>query len=191
MRAHPFSLVCIAIAALALAPAACSDPVRAQREAELGPETEGGPSPNHRPGQDCLVCHDEQGGATPTMIVAGTIFADPSPGAAGAENVEIQFTDAKPNGAPLEPIYSYPSGNFWVVPQQWPDIRFPFKVRLVTESNAVVAMVSTVNREGSCNFCHRPNPAPPYDEIAREIARRSTGQIYVSATPASNQGGGP
>lgn len=189
MRAHPFALGCFVVAVLA--PAACSDPVRAQREATVGPEDPGGPSVDHRAGQDCLVCHDEQGGAKPRMVVAGTLYVDPSPGAAGAENVEVQFTDATPNGAPLQPIISFKSGNFFVTPEQWPGLKFPFKVRLVTETNATVAMVSTVNREGSCNFCHRPNPEPPYNDEQRELARRSTGQIYVNATPAAGQGGGP
>lgn len=188
MRGCPFLTLCLVVAILA--PASCSDPVRAQREAEVGPEDPAGPSPDHRAGQDCLVCHDEQGGATPEMIIAGTVFTDPSPGAAGAEGVEIQFTDGA-EGRPLDPIITTRSGNFWVLRTNWPRQTYPFKVRLRTESGNIVPMQSTVNREGSCNFCHRPNPEPPYDELERELARRSVGQIYVSATPAGNQGGGP
>lgn len=188
MRAHPFAIACLVVAVIS--PAACSDPVRARREAEVGPEDPGGPSIDHRRGQDCLVCHDEEGGAQPEMVVAGTVFADPSAGAAGAENVEIEFVDAN-NGSPLRNPTTSRSGNFFVQKTEWPRLVFPFKVRLKAEGGNIVPMLSTVNREGSCNFCHRPNPPEPYTDLDREIARRSTGQIYVSATPAGNQEGGP
>lgn len=186
MRVHPLSLLCLAVAAIS--PAACSDPVRDQREAALGPEDPEGPSVDHRRGQDCLVCHDSQGGAQPEMVVAGTVFADPSAGAGGAENVEIEFVDAN-NGSPLENPLTFKSGNFFVTKGQWPRQAFPFKVRLKAPGGNVVPMLSTVNREGSCNFCHKPVPPEPYTELDREIARRSTKQIYLSATKA--QGGNP
>jgi hypothetical protein len=184
MRIHPL-LFCVLLTAV-IAPAACSDPVRAQREAEVGSEDPQGPSPDHRRGQDCLLCHDAEGGATPEMVVAGTVFADPSAGANGVENVEIEFVDAN-NGGPIVNPLTYPSGNFFVTKDQWPRQVFPFKVRLKTESGSLVPMASTVNREGSCNFCHRPTPAEITDR-ERELARRSTTQIYVNPTP---QGGGP
>jgi hypothetical protein len=184
MRVHPLPALCLVVAVLA--PAACSDPVRDRREAAVGPEDPEGPSVNHRRGQDCLVCHDEEGGATPEMIIAGTVFADPSAGAPGVENVEVQFVDAN-NGSPIGPTFTFPSGNFFVTKDDWPGQAFPFKVRLRTESGNFVPMNSTVGREGSCNFCHRPTPAE-IDDLQRELARSSTTQIYVSATP---QGGGP
>lgn len=191
MRVHPFtrSFLVVALAFAAIAPIACSDPVRDQRLAQVGPENPEGPSLDHRAGQDCLVCHDQQGGAQPELIVAGTVFQDPSSGAAGAENVEIEFVDATNNSPLLNPITG-PSGNFFVTREMWPKLTFPFKVRLNADGN-FVPMLSTVNREGSCNFCHRPNPPQPYNDLDRELARRSTGQIYVSATPSGNQGGGP
>lgn len=179
MRVHPLALCCLVVAALA--PAACSDPVRDKRVAELGPEDPEGPSVNHRRGQDCLVCHDAEGGSKPELAVAGTVFADKSSGAEGAENVEIQFVDAN-NGSPLQNPITYPSGNFFVEKAQWPRLTFPFKVRLKAPGGNLVAMASTVNREGSCNFCHKPNPPEPYTDLDRELARRSTGQIYLSAT---------
>lgn len=188
MRAHPlhpFSLGCLVVAVLA--PASCSDPVRDRREAELGPEDAEGPSVDHRRGQDCLVCHDAEGGATPEMVVAGTVFADPSSGAAGAENIEIEFVDAN-NGSPLRNPITARSGNFFVTRGEWPRQTFPFKVRLKAEAGTIVPMLSTINREGSCNFCHRPTPPEPYTELDRELARRSTTQIYLSA---QKQGGGP
>lgn len=190
MRVHPLSrlFALVAIAVAAISPAACSDPVRDQREAALGPEDPEGPSVDHRRGQDCLVCHDAEGGAQPEMVVAGTVFADPSAGAAGAENVEVEFVDAN-NGSPLETPLTFKSGNFFVTKGQWPRQAFPFKVRLKASGGNIVPMLSTVNREGSCNFCHTPVPPEPYTERDREIARRSTKQIYLSAT--APQGGNP
>jgi hypothetical protein len=187
MRVHSLLFSCLCLVVGVLAPAACSDPVRDLREASVGPEDPQGPSPDHRRGQDCLVCHDAEGGAKPEMIIAGTVFADPSAGAAGAENVEIEFVDAN-NGGPIFNPFTLASGNFFVTREQWPRQVFPFKVRLKTENGNVVPMTSTVNREGSCNFCHRPTPPEPYTDQDREIARRSTTQIYLSATP---RGGGP
>jgi hypothetical protein len=184
MRVHPFALTCIVVAALA--PAACSDPVRAKREAEVGPEDPEGPSVDHRRGQDCLLCHDEEGGSKPEMVAAGTVFADRSSGAAGAENVEIEFVDAN-NGSPLKNPITFKSGNFFVEKAQWPKLTFPYKVRLKTEAGNVVPMTTIANREGSCNFCHRPNPPQPYTELDREIARRSQEQIYLANT--QGQGG--
>ena len=179
MRVHPLAIFAFTVAALA--PAACSDPVRAKREAEVGPEDPEGPSVNHRRGQDCLLCHDEEGGSKPEMVVAGTVYVDRSSGAQGAENVEIEFVDAN-NGSPLQNPITFPSGNFFVEKTQWPKLVFPFKVRLKTEAGNVVPMQSTANREGSCNFCHRPNPPQPYTDLDKELARRSQEQIYLNAT---------
>lgn len=179
-RSLLFVLGCVTIGALALAPAACSDPVRQREVDDLGDEDAEGPSVNHRRGQPCLLCHDAQGGARPEMVVAGTVFKDQSAGAEGAENVEIEFVDAN-NGSPFVNPVTSPSGNFFVETKTWPKLTFPFKVRIKAAGN-VLPMLSTVNREGSCNFCHRPNPPEPYTDRDRELARRSQGQIYVSAT---------
>lgn len=171
------------LAAAAVAPAACSDPVRESALAALPPEDPEGPSPNHRRGQPCLLCHGEQGGAEPEMVIAGTVYATPEPGADGAEDIEVQFVDARGAGPLANPFTVGPSGNFWVTKQNWPDVTFPFKVRLLRDGEPVAVMTSTVNREGSCNFCHRPNPPEPYTDEDRERARRSFGQIYVGAAP--------
>ncbi len=39
-------------------------------------------------------------------------------------------------------------------------------------------MISTVNREGSCNACHKPNPGSRYS-LPGDDARESVGQIYA------------
>jgi hypothetical protein len=172
-----------AFALLPLLFLSCSDPVRDQRVADLGPEDPQGPSPNHRRGQPCLLCHDEKGGEKPLMVVAGTIYQSSDFDAPGAEDVTIQFVDSAGGGPLNDPITVGPSGNFFVTKDEWPDITFPLKVRLAKNNDVVQKMQSTINREGSCNYCHRPNPqGPDYSDQDRELARRSYGQIYVNAT---------
>jgi len=182
MRAHPVAALCFALAAAA--PAACSDPSRDRALAALPPEDPQGPSPNHRRGQPCLLCHGEDGDAKPEMVVAGTIYASPEANANGAENIEVQFVDASGGGPLNNPFTIAPSGNFYVTKSSWPDLTYPFKVRLLKDGQPIALMTSTVNREGSCNFCHQPNPPEPYTEEDRERARRSFGQIYAGAAPS-------
>lgn len=181
MRAHPLAALAFVLAAVV--PAACSDPSRDRALAELPPEDPEGPSPNHRRGQPCLLCHDDRGGAKPEMVVAGTVYATPEPDADGAEDIEVQFVDASGGGPLNNPFTIGPSGNFFVTKDNWPDLTYPFKVRLLKNGEPAAVMTSTVNREGSCNFCHRPNPPEPYTEQDQEKARRYYGQIYVGAAP--------
>ena len=58
----------------------------------------------------------------------------------------------------------------------------PFKVGLLKDGKPI-PMTSTVNREGSCNFCHRPNPGSPY-ALPDEDPRSSIGQIFVANAAA-------
>src|SRR6476620_191210 len=70
----------IAFLAVALATAAssCADPMREEATAALGGERPGvRPGPHHRPGQPCLVCHDDAGEAPP-FTLAGTVYIDPN-----------------------------------------------------------------------------------------------------------------
>jgi len=160
----------------------CSDPVHDQRVNELGPEDPQGPSPNHRRGQPCLLCHDANGGSKPEMVVGGTIFASSDFDAPGAEDVTVQFVDAAGGGPLNDPVTVGPSGNFYVLKTDWPDMTFPLKVRLLKGGSTVQSMRTTINREGSCNYCHRPNPqGPDYTDQDREVARRYYGQIYLNA----------
>src|SRR5437762_1056198 len=59
----------------AVGAASCGDPVRDDGIASLGPEQPGvRRGPTHRPGQPCLLCHDD--GEATAFSVAGTVFAD-------------------------------------------------------------------------------------------------------------------
>ena len=179
---HPFALLCLLLAGSAAG--ACqlvndTDPNRDRAVEALGEEDKDGPSGNHRRGTPCLLCHDEQGEANAKFAVAGTIYETPAPDAPGAANVEVEFVDARGRFPLNNPVTVTPSGNFWVPKGDWPDLTFPFKVRLARNGQPVASMLSTVNREGSCNFCHRPNRANP-SALDKEIARRSFPQIYVT-----------
>jgi hypothetical protein len=163
---------------------ACTDPVRDKRIEELGGEDPAvPPGPDHRPGQPCLACHSEEGPAKAKFAVAGTVYQTPSAGARGAAGVTVKFVDGEGYGPARDPVTSE-SGNFFVPKGDW-DVAFPFRVGLYKppEAKPLVVMQTTVNREGSCNFCHKPNVAPPYDEAGIEQNKQSIGQIYVGTTP--------
>jgi hypothetical protein len=163
---------------------ACTDPVRDKRIEELGGEDPAVPTgADHRPGQPCLVCHSEEGPAKAKFAVAGTIFATPTPGAKGAGGVTVKFIDGKGYGPARDPVTS-DSGNFFVPKDDW-DVVYPFRVGLYKppKPEPIIFMQTTVNREGSCNFCHKPNLAPPYDEAGIIENKQSIGQIYLGTAP--------
>ena len=161
----------------------CSDPVRDQAIERLGGEDPRVPTgPEHRPGQPCVLCHSDGGPASNfKFAIAGTIFETNAPNSNGAEGVQVLFIDA------ASATRTYPTnaaGNFFIPESEWSDLTFPFKVGLL-KAGKPIPMSSTINREGSCNFCHRPNPGSPH-AIAGDDPRSSIGQIYVAnagATP--------
>jgi hypothetical protein len=157
--------------------ASCTDPVRDREIEALGDEAPGvSPGPEHRPGQPCVVCHSDGGPASgKPFAVAGTVYSSPT-GFEGARDIEVRFVDAA-NGAPTVPVFTNAVGNFFVRESEWPDLRYPFKVALFRNNTVAAQMATTVNREGSCNFCHR-NPAD-FGDNASEAARRYYGQIFV------------
>lgn len=170
--ALPLALLAVALSA------SCTDPVRDRAIDALGDELPGvPPGPTHRPGQPCLLCHSDGGPASgKPFAVAGTVYRTPT-GVEGAGGVEVRFVDAA-NGAPNIPVFTNDSGNFFVRESEWPNLRYPFKVALFRNNQVAAQMNTTVNREGSCNFCHR-NPAD-FGDDAPEAARRYYGQIFVN-----------
>ncbi len=169
--------------------AACTDPVRDAEIDALGPEDPAIPrGAEHRPGQPCLLCHSEGGPAEKkAFAIAGTVYATNAVGAPGAEGRGVQFVDAK-GGGPRRIPEAGPSGNFYVPLADWPDIAFPIRVALYEDDTGggrpIQTMKSLISREGSCNFCHRPNfdPADIDDRDEKQKAiddsRKSAGQIY-------------
>ena len=173
-------LVVVAVAAGGATVAGCTDPVRDAEIEALGPEEPGVPlDGDHRPGQPCLHCHTKGGPAKTAFAIAGTVYETDEPGSKGADGIFVQFVDSA-GGAPREIPQTGPSGNFYVPLQDWPDIRYPIRVGLYTDLNGppTVVMKSLINREGSCNFCHRPNIEDPNEDEIEE-SRSSAGQIYM------------
>lgn len=154
--------------------ASCSDPVIDDAISRLGDEDPAVPvGPLHRPGQPCLACHSERGGADSIFVVAGTIFETAAPDSPPAADVEVVMRDAR-NISPGS-FVTNEAGNFFVRQSEWPDVNFPFKVGLRRGGKQIV-MTSTVNREGSCAFCHQPAQGSPNARPGDE-PRSSIGQV--------------
>ncbi len=168
----------VLLCAFAASSASCTDPVRDRRIEELPPED--GPGPDHRAGQPCLLCHSEGGSAELRFAVAGTVFENESPTARGAPGIVVKFIDGLGRGPTIDPITG-PSGNFFVPADDW-DPAYPFYVGLYEpgKSEPIQRMVTSVNREGSCNFCHRKNPETLTPD-AIEQQKKSIGQIFARA----------
>lgn len=170
----------------------CTDPVRDAEIEALGAEDPGVPQgENHRPGQPCLHCHSKGGPAEDhPFAIAGTIYETDAFDSPPAKDIIVQFVDAN-NGAPRsDPPRTNEVGNFFVPLSDWPDLAFPIRVGLYNDEKKppVQKMKSLIGREGSCNFCHRPNIDPADiknaatdDEHDRLLAgsASSAGQIYV------------
>lgn len=165
--------------ALASFSASCTDPVRDRAIERLGEETGAGPGPEHRPGQPCVLCHSDGGPASDKkFVIGGTVFESSSPQSKGANNVRVLFIDAS---SAQRDTQTNAAGNFFIREEEWPDLTFPFKVGLLSGTTPI-PMTTTVNREGSCNFCHKPNTGSPL-AVPGDDPRDSIGQIYVVANP--------
>ena len=173
----------VAFAAFAaFASMSCSDPVRDRRIGELGGENPSVPTgPLHRAGQPCVLCHSAGGPASKfPFAVAGTIFETNGADANGAEGVQVLFIDAASSQRRYD---TNAAGNFYIPESEWSDLTFPFKVGLLSKDGKQVPMNSTVNREGSCNFCHRPAAGSKLS-LPTDDPRSSIPQIFVAAQAA-------
>ena len=180
-------LLVISVLALAVGVPAggCTDPVRDQEIEALGPEEPGvQPGENHRPGQPCLHCHSKGGPASDhPFAIGGTIYKTPAFDSEPAADISVQFVDAKGGGPRLIPVTN-DVGNFWIPLEDWPDLAFPIRVGIYTDETKgpTQTMKSLIGREGSCNYCHRPNRDPDELEDADiENNKQYVGQIYVQS----------
>lgn len=150
--------------------AACDNPVVDAKIEALGGEREGvEQSEYHRPGQPCVLCHSTYEGASPQMVIGGTVFSDPGTFQRPVEDVDIVLYDA------VGDVYTAKTnciGNFYIekgdrVPQ-FPlaaEIRCPTYSasgeKLVDAMNRpirkVISMNSWLSRDGSCATCHSLN----------------------------------
>ena len=156
-----------AVLASIFAPLACVDLVHEDKVQALGGETPGlPPGPLHRPGQPCVTCHGGSGPASLQLSIAGTVYvtqgaSDPAVGA------QVQIKDI--NGTILN-AKTNESGNFYVTPGEWQP-KYPLQIQ-VSLNSSQQAMISVINRDGSCADCHGPAPGP-----------RSPGPIYLNRAP--------
>lgn len=166
------------IVAFACAFISCSDPVRDKQIGQLGGEDPAVPTgPEHRPGQPCVLCHSAGGPASNfPFAIGGTIFETNGPDSNGAEGVQVLFIDAASSQRRYD---TNAAGNFFIPQSEWSDLTFPFKVGLLSKDGKQVPMSSTVNREGSCNFCHRPVPGSKL-ALPTDDPRASIPQVYVT-----------
>jgi hypothetical protein len=154
-------LLAAAWAAAALGAGCVDDPVRAEIVASLGPESAHvRPGPLHRPGQPCLVCHEE-GGEAPAYSVAGTVYRRKGSSEPAAK-VDVILMDAAGRSFRTR---SNCAGNFFVDPAEFVP-RYPMWVTLRV-GNYQADMDSRIYREGSCAGCHLDRAsqraaAPPY-----------------------------
>jgi hypothetical protein len=153
----------------------CSDPVRDMAVERLGSEAQGvSPGPLHRPGQPCLVCHSEHGPASHTpFVLAGTVFETPAPESRLASRIQIHVRDSE-NQSPGV-FETNEVGNFFITQEDWPDMAFPVRVGIERDGKTK-EMATSINREGSCNFCHKPATNSRY-AIPGDEPRTSIGQI--------------
>lgn len=150
----------------------CTEPVREKQIQALGDEDPNVPiGVDHRPGQPCLVCHADGGPASnKPFVLAGTVYQTRASNSPGAGGLFVRFTDATGAGPNVD-IQTSQSGNFFVTADQFPGMAFPVKAALFDKDKTFLqAMQTTINREGSCNFCH---------DTLTDDSRRSIGAIYA------------
>ncbi len=166
----------LGLAGLACLVVSCTDPVKDRAIERLGGEDPNVPmGPEHRPGQPCVLCHSEGGpAAAKPFAIAGTIFETNAPDSKGAEGVQVFFIDAAAGTRNYE---TNAAGNFFIPQSEWNDLTFPFKTGIL-KGDKKGTMISTVNREGSCNFCHKPNKGSPLS-LPGDDPRESIGQIFL------------
>ena len=158
----------LGVASLATFSTSCTDPVKDHAIERLGPERGGvAEGPEHRPGQPCVLCHSDGGPASKhKFAIGGTVF-ETATADKGAANVGVYFKD---NDNVQRQVVTNAAGNFYVREEEWPDLTFPFKTGVKRGQGLPVLMQSTINREGSCNFCH---------ELPGGDSRESIGPIFA------------
>ena len=179
-RSSRSAFAALGLAAVAAFGSSCSDPLRDQAVDRLGGETDIPVGPLHRPGQPCLACHSKGGPASNSpFAVAGTVFSGPNRDARPVAGVQVILRDANNNSPGA--FQTNESGNFFVRTSEW-NLAYPFRVALQL-GQTQATMISVVNREGSCNYCHRPGPDSPFG-LASDEPSRSTQQVFIGgATP--------
>ncbi len=164
-------------AALPLSVGCRYDPVPQKIIDDLGPEV-GTPSATHRPGEPCLVCHDNYGGATPAFAVAGTVFDRAMDGSlVPSVGINVIVSDS---ASGLRKACTNAAGNFFVKRDDWVDITFPLNAQADNRG-----MSSLIGRDGSCGSCHKLPDRTSEDPITG-AGHGSPGVIIAGRTAASS-----
>jgi hypothetical protein len=146
--------------------AGCADPALQADIAALGAEAPDVPiGPLHRPGQPCVLCHQEGGNASP-FLVGGTVYYGEDD-AQPVGNVEVVLVDLA--GATRRTTTNC-AGNFFVRTSEWKPTP-PIWASLVAGDHEI-HMESPIYREGSCATCHY-RPAGP----------QSAGHVFLTDDP--------
>jgi hypothetical protein len=185
---------CVALRAFA----GCNDPLKDDQLEYYEPfENPQGPSPFHRAGQPCLLCHSEYGGAEPFLSVGGTVFRSPED--VGGKlvplgRVAVRIVDS--DGVPTT-LETNCAGNFYIEREKYNPV-FPLLAELwgrkggdtslsINDPNNLVqraSMTSRIGRDGSCGRCHMIKINED-GTIVNLRAFNSPGVVYVSGEPAS------
>jgi hypothetical protein len=149
-----------------LASISCGDPVRDDAIAALGPEAPNVPrGPLHRPGQPCLLCHQDGGRAQPFSL-AGTVYVDAHTQVPDGGVLVIVLDSNRQTFTGTTNCV----GTFFVRPNEFSPA-YPIWISLVAGS-VRRDMDSASYREGACAACH-VDPAGP----------ASTGHVYLIDDP--------
>lgn len=152
-----FALFGLPLAVLAVA---CGNPITDDAIEMWGGELANvPPSEHHRPGQPCVLCHSVAGGASPKLLLGGTIFSDQT-SFLPVEGAEVVIYDAVGDSYTMK---SNCIGNFYLEEgDKGPQFPLAAEIRCPTyspsgeplESPKVVSMTSWISRDGSCATCH-------------------------------------
>ena len=150
--------------------ASCVDPVHDAALAKLGPEKGSvPPGPLHRPGQPCVLCHSDDGDASP-FTLAGTVYLEALT-TTPVDNVQVTAIDSKGKSFTST---THCAGKFFIRPIEFTPT---FPVWLEMQGGAVFrSMESATFREGSCATCH-------FDPVGPA----SAGHIYLLEDPSIEQ----
>ncbi len=164
------------LAALLASAAGCGNPVTDNAIEAWGGELPDVPAgEHHRPGQPCVLCHSVAGGASPEMVLGGTVFADQQ-SFVPVEGAKVIVFDSV--GDRFE-MTTNCIGNFYL-PRDDRAPLFPLAVEVhcptydasgeKLEVEKVVSMNSWISRDGSCATCH----------ALTGVSDRSTGWVYCN-----------
>ncbi len=155
--------------AFAIALSSCNDPVHDAEVQALGPEDPNVPKGElHRPGQPCLVCHDN-------FSIGGTVYQDDLTTPMNGATVTLTDSTGSQGVATTNA-----AGNFFLRTSDWKPV-FPIGTYTASDGTNVIAvsivgsdqnntaqMITHIGRDGSCATCHfgsgpsSSSPGPVY-----------------------------